>query len=46
VDQRFEKDFRAELVTLGLEPALSTRVSGFNINSGRRVDIGAYTVSP
>ena len=28
----------------GLTPTLSTRVSGFNINSGRRLDIGAYAV--
>ncbi|WP_230531560.1 ArnT family glycosyltransferase [Microvirga roseola] len=42
VDSRFDADFRAENARLGLAPALSTRVHGFNINSGRRVDIGAY----
>jgi 4-amino-4-deoxy-L-arabinose transferase-like glycosyltransferase len=44
VDQRFEGEFRAENERLGQAPALSTRVSGFNINSGRRVDIGVYSV--
>lgn len=44
VDKRFENDFRAENERIGLTPALSTRVSGFNINSGRRVEIGVYTV--
>jgi len=44
VDRRFEADFRAENERIGLVPALSTRVSGFNINSGKRVDIGVYSV--
>jgi len=44
VDRRFEGDFRAENERAGLQPALSTRVSGFNINSGKRVDIGVYSV--
>jgi 4-amino-4-deoxy-L-arabinose transferase-like glycosyltransferase len=44
VDKRFEGDFRAENERSGLEPTLSTRVSGFNINTGRRVDIGVYSV--
>jgi hypothetical protein len=42
VDSRFEGDFRAENERLGQQPALSTRIHGFNINSGRRVDIAAY----
>jgi 4-amino-4-deoxy-L-arabinose transferase-like glycosyltransferase len=42
VEARFEDDFRAANERLGRKPALSTRVSGFNINSGRRLDIGAY----
>jgi hypothetical protein len=46
VDRRFEPAFREEAERLGLEPTLSTRVSGFNINSGRRVEIGAYSVVP
>ncbi|MGO4571102.1 ArnT family glycosyltransferase [Microvirga sp. 2TAF3] len=46
VEKRFEDAFRAENERLGLQPALSTRVSGFNINSGRRLDIGAYAVGP
>jgi 4-amino-4-deoxy-L-arabinose transferase-like glycosyltransferase len=44
VDKRFESDFRAANERIGLTPALSTRVSGFNINSGKRVDIGVYSV--
>ncbi|MET0742923.1 MAG: glycosyltransferase family 39 protein [Microvirga sp.] len=46
VDQRFETAFREEAGRMGLEPSLSTRVSGFNINSGRRIEIGAYSVVP
>jgi 4-amino-4-deoxy-L-arabinose transferase-like glycosyltransferase len=42
VDSRFEGDFRAENERLRQQPALSTRIHGFNINSGRRVDIAAY----
>ena len=42
VDSRHEGRFRAENERLGQAPGLSTRVSGFNINSGRRVDIGVY----
>lgn len=42
VEKRFEEAFRAENLLLGQQPALSTRVTGFNINSGRRLDIGAY----
>jgi len=44
VDKRLEGDFRAENERNGLVPTLSTRVSGFNINTGRRVDIGVYSV--
>jgi 4-amino-4-deoxy-L-arabinose transferase-like glycosyltransferase len=44
VDKRFEGDFRGENERAGLQPTLSTRVSGFNINSGKRVDIGVYSV--
>jgi 4-amino-4-deoxy-L-arabinose transferase-like glycosyltransferase len=46
VERRFEDAFRAETARLGVEPALSTRVTGFNINSGRRLELGAYAVSP
>ena len=41
-DGRFEGEFRAENERLWQRPVLSTRVEGFNINSGRRVDIAAY----
>ncbi|HEY8381742.1 MAG TPA: glycosyltransferase family 39 protein [Microvirga sp.] len=46
VERRFDEAFRAEAARLGLSPALSTRVSGFNINGGRRLDLGAYRASP
>jgi hypothetical protein len=42
VDKRFEGDFQAENERLRQKPVLSTRVQGFNINSGRQVDIAAY----
>ncbi len=42
VEKRFEGDFRVQNERQRLSPALVTRVYGFNINSGRRVDIGAY----
>ncbi|RDI59965.1 ArnT family glycosyltransferase [Microvirga subterranea] len=42
VEKRFEEAFRTENQRLGQQPTLSTRVTGFNINSGRRLDIGAY----
>jgi hypothetical protein len=44
VERRFEADFRNEASRLGLTPALSTRVGGFNINGGRRLDLGVYSV--
>lgn len=44
VERRFEPDFRAALARAGTQPSLSTRVAGFNINGGRRVDIAAYVV--
>jgi 4-amino-4-deoxy-L-arabinose transferase-like glycosyltransferase len=46
VERRFEEAFRAEAARLGTQPALSTRISGFNINGGRRLDIGAYVIRP
>ena len=46
VESRFEADFRNEAARLGLAPALSTRVGGFNINGGRRLDLGVYSVTP
>jgi len=42
VEKRYEGEFRAENERLGQQPVLSTRVHGFNINSGRRLDIAAY----
>jgi 4-amino-4-deoxy-L-arabinose transferase-like glycosyltransferase len=42
VEKRFEDAFGAEAARIGIDPVLSTRVAGFNINSGRRLDIGAY----
>jgi hypothetical protein len=46
VERRHEDAFRAETSRLGMQPALSTRITGFNINGGRRLDIGAYVVRP
>lgn len=46
VERAFEADFRAALDRADLRPSLSTRVTGFNINGGRRVDIGAYVAPP
>jgi hypothetical protein len=46
VEKRFEDAFRAENERQGLQPALATRVAGFNINGGHWLDIGAYSVSP
>lgn len=37
--------FKAALPA-GLQPALVTRVAGFNINSGRKADIAVYAVTP
>jgi hypothetical protein len=46
VERRFEDAFQAALGPAGVAPALLTRVRGFNINGGRRLDIGAYAVRP
>ncbi len=46
VTQREEPDFAAELARRNVSPRLVTRVAGFNINGGRRVDIGVYAISP
>jgi 4-amino-4-deoxy-L-arabinose transferase-like glycosyltransferase len=46
VERRFEEAFRTAAGALALQPALATRVAGFNINGGRRLDIGAYVVRP
>ena len=46
VEQRFDADFRRETVRGNIQPILATRVSGFNINGGKRLDIGAYAVAP
>ena len=44
VEGRHEPDFRATLAALGIAAEPVARVSGFNINGGRRVDIGAWAV--
>jgi 4-amino-4-deoxy-L-arabinose transferase-like glycosyltransferase len=46
VERRFEPEFRAGSTSLGLVPQLVTRVTGFNINGGHRLDIGAYVTGP
>jgi 4-amino-4-deoxy-L-arabinose transferase-like glycosyltransferase len=42
VDRRHEADFVAALAGVPEKPALRTRVTGVNINGGRRLDIGVY----
>ncbi|MGO4524085.1 ArnT family glycosyltransferase [Microvirga sp. 2MCAF35] len=42
VEKRYEGEFRTENERLKQQPTLSTRIQGFNINSGRRVDIAVY----
>jgi hypothetical protein len=44
VERRFREPFEAEVARRGIRPALMTRVTGFNINNGRRLDLGAYSV--
>jgi 4-amino-4-deoxy-L-arabinose transferase-like glycosyltransferase len=39
VTQREQSAFEAEAAKIGLTPRLVTRISGFNINGGRRLDI-------
>jgi 4-amino-4-deoxy-L-arabinose transferase-like glycosyltransferase len=46
VERRFEADFKDAVTKAGVQPALASRVAGFNINGGRRVDIGTYVVRP
>ncbi len=45
VEGRFQEDFESRKTELGLAPALVTRLTGFNINSGRRLDIGVYALA-
>jgi 4-amino-4-deoxy-L-arabinose transferase-like glycosyltransferase len=42
VELRHEAEFRKALEAFDYKPALKTRVSGVNINSGRLLDIGVY----
>ncbi len=46
VDRRYEEAFRREIERAGIQPALVSRLSGFNINGGRHLEIGAYVVRP
>lgn len=46
VERRFEPAFLQAAAALGIEPVADRRVAGFNINGGRRLDIGAYRVRP
>jgi len=46
VERRFDDAFRKEAERQSIRPALSTRLSGFNINNGRHLEIGAYYVTP
>ena len=42
IDQRSEAAFLAGIAGLAEKPSLVNRIAGFNINSGRRIDIGVY----
>jgi 4-amino-4-deoxy-L-arabinose transferase-like glycosyltransferase len=42
VEQRFEQEFAAVVAQQTLKPRLVTRVTGFNINGGKKLDIGVY----
>jgi hypothetical protein len=44
VDKRDEEAFQKRAGELALTPALSTRVTGINLNGGRELDIGVYRV--
>jgi hypothetical protein len=46
VERRFEPAFLQAAAAIGVAPVVRTRVAGFNINGGRRLDIGAYVVRP
>ncbi len=46
VESRHEAAFREEIARRGTPATLATRVAGFNVNGGRRVDLGAYVVKP
>jgi 4-amino-4-deoxy-L-arabinose transferase-like glycosyltransferase len=46
VEGRFDDRFRQETDRAGIRPALLARLSGFNFNGGRRLEIGAYAVRP
>ena len=46
VERRQEPGFQAALGRTNLSPTLVARIEGFNINGGRRLDIGAYAVRP
>jgi 4-amino-4-deoxy-L-arabinose transferase-like glycosyltransferase len=42
VEQRFEPDFGKATAAQPVKPRLVTRVAGFNINGGKKLDIGVY----
>lgn len=46
VEKRFEADFLGASAERGKAPEPVTRVPGFNINGGRRLDIAAYAIRP
>ncbi|MFL5118202.1 MAG: ArnT family glycosyltransferase, partial [Microvirga sp.] len=46
VEARFDDRFRQEADHAGIRPALLARLSGFNFNGGRGLEIGAYAVRP
>ena len=46
VESRFEERFREALARGGVGASAVARLQGFNINGGRRLEIGAYTPRP
>jgi 4-amino-4-deoxy-L-arabinose transferase-like glycosyltransferase len=42
VEKRFEQNFISTAIEIGVSPGLVSRVSGVNLNGGRRLDIGIY----
>lgn len=46
VAQREAEAFAAEVARRGVAPRLVTRVSGFNLNGGRKLDIAVHAITP
>lgn len=46
VEKRFADDFKAALANAAVKPRLLTTIRGFNLNGGRRLEIGVFTNAP